>query len=203
MNGEDLPRDHGYPVRAVVPGVVGARNVKWLARVVTSKDESSSFWQQNDYKGFSPSVNWDNVDYKTAPAIQELPVQSAICEPKHGAVVKNDQGAFIVQGYAWSGGGKGIVRVDVSYDGGKTWQVANLQPPNQERGKVWAWTKFKTVIALPENYAGPLDLCCRAVDDSYNTQPDSLAPVWNLRGVLNNAWHHVCVSVVPPDYTTA
>jgi hypothetical protein len=56
-----------FPLRAVVPGVVGARNVKWLAGVVLSQDESSSFWQQNDYKGFSPSVNWDNVDYKTAP----------------------------------------------------------------------------------------------------------------------------------------
>lgn len=50
MNGQPLPRDHGAPLRAVVPGVVGARNVKWLGRVVLSQHESDSHWQQNDYK---------------------------------------------------------------------------------------------------------------------------------------------------------
>ncbi|KAJ8259592.1 hypothetical protein GJAV_G00171200 [Gymnothorax javanicus] len=55
MNGEELPADHGFPVRVVVPGTVGARNVKWLGKVVLSEEESSSHWQQNDYKGFSPA----------------------------------------------------------------------------------------------------------------------------------------------------
>ncbi len=50
MNGKELPRDHGYPLRAVVPGVVGARNVKWLASVKVSHQESPSHWQQLDYK---------------------------------------------------------------------------------------------------------------------------------------------------------
>lgn len=50
MNGEPLPRDHGYPVRAVAPGIVGARNVKWVTKVVASESESDSHWQQNDYK---------------------------------------------------------------------------------------------------------------------------------------------------------
>lgn len=51
MNGQPLPKDHGFPVRAVVPGVVGARNVKWLGRIQLSSSESNSHWQQNDYKG--------------------------------------------------------------------------------------------------------------------------------------------------------
>ena len=63
MNGARLPRDHGFPVRVVVPGVVGARNVKWLNRIVISAEESQSHWQQSDYKGFSPSVDWSNVDW--------------------------------------------------------------------------------------------------------------------------------------------
>lgn len=50
MNGEPLPKDHGAPLRVIVPGVVGARNVKWLGRVVLSDRESDSHWQQNDYK---------------------------------------------------------------------------------------------------------------------------------------------------------
>eukprot|EP00953_Heterococcus_sp_UTEX-ZZ885_P038752 19888-Heterococcus_DN1.PRE.1 len=50
MNGEPLPADHGYPVRAVVPGVVGARSVKWLGKVIASAKESENHWQQKDYK---------------------------------------------------------------------------------------------------------------------------------------------------------
>ena len=44
MNGEDIPLDHGYPLRAIVPGVVGARNVKWLTEIYASADESTSLW---------------------------------------------------------------------------------------------------------------------------------------------------------------
>ena len=68
--GRELPADHGYPVRLVAPGITGARSVKWLRRVVASRVESSSHWQQKDYKGFNPSVDWDTVDWSSAPAIQ-------------------------------------------------------------------------------------------------------------------------------------
>ena len=84
MNGRAIPLDHGFPVRAVIPGVVGARNVKWLSKVVASKNESTSHWQQNDYKGFCPSVDWDTVDFTSSPAIQEQPVTSGICSPRDG-----------------------------------------------------------------------------------------------------------------------
>ncbi len=54
----------------MAPGVTGARSVKWVSRVVASKEESGSHWQQKDYKSFSPSVGWDEVDWSSAPAIQ-------------------------------------------------------------------------------------------------------------------------------------
>ncbi|KAM4880863.1 sulfite oxidase, mitochondrial isoform 2-T2 [Sylvia borin] len=114
MNGQELPRDHGFPLRVVVPGVVGARSVKWLRSVEVSPSESPSHWQQKDYKGFCPSVDWDSVDFGKAPAIQELPVQSAITEPRPGAAVP--AGELTVKGYAWSGGGREVIRVDVSLD---------------------------------------------------------------------------------------
>ncbi|XP_035242614.1 sulfite oxidase, mitochondrial [Anguilla anguilla] len=218
MNGEELPADHGFPVRAVVPGTVGARNVKWLGRIVLSAEESASHWQQNDYKGFAPCTDWDTVDFKSAPAIQELPVQSAITQPTEGGVVERSAEEVTVKGYAWSGGGREVVRVDVSLDGGRTWQVARLRggeveveeegegdgeegeerrsvsPPPPPPGRAWAWKLWELTAPLPED-ARELEIVCKAVDSSYNVQPDSVGPIWNLRGVLSNAWHRVRVTV--------
>ena len=71
-----LTRDHGFPVRAVVPGVVGARNVKWLSRVEVSEEESESHHQRADYKGFNPSVDWGSVNWDGAESIQDMPVRN-------------------------------------------------------------------------------------------------------------------------------
>ena len=194
MNGEEIPRDHGYPLRAIIPGTVGARNVKWLTRVVASEKEYDGFWQQRDYKGFSPCIDWNNVDFSTAPAIQELPVQSLICTPQEGTSVDVEREELHVSGIAWSGGGRGVVRVDVSADGGKTWQVANLGSRNDQKGgRAWAWTLWEATVPLPSK--GDTELVCKAVDTSYNVQPDTSGPIWNLRGCLSNAWHRVHVHV--------
>nr|XP_061814154.1 sulfite oxidase-like [Nerophis lumbriciformis] len=202
MNGEPLPADHGFPVRVVVPGTVGARNVKWLSKITVSVEESGSHWQQNDYKGFSPTTDWDTVDFKSAPAIQELPVQSAITVPAQGASVPRADEEVTVKGYAWSGGGREVVRVDVSLDGGKTWQVARLRSgdsgetlePPPPPGRAWAWKLWELTAPLPPD-ARQLEIVCKAVDNSYNMQPDTVAPIWNLRGVLSNAWHRVKVTI--------
>lgn len=195
MNGEPIPRDHGYPVRVIVPGVVGARNVKWLGRIVVSKNESDAHWQQNDYKGFAPNVDWDTVDFKKSPAIQELPVISAICEPSEGESVKVKNGKVKVKGYAWSGGGRKIVRVDVSSDGGKNWQAADVLESDEARHPwAWGWTIWSAEVPIPR---GELEaqLCVKAVDSQYNTQPENFENIWNLRGVLANAYHRVNVKL--------
>ena len=199
MNGKEIPRDHGYPVRAIIPGVVGARNVKWVNKVVVSKDESPCHWQRNDYKGFNPTVDWDTVDFTSAPAIQDLPVTSSITEPANGTSVPADEEQITVKGYAWSGGGRGIVRVDVSTDGGKTWPyVASLSEEKQKLNREWAWTLWEATVNVPKN-CEKFEVCCKAVDKSYNTQPDTVAPIWNLRGVLSNAWHRVHVNVTASE----
>ncbi|XP_028301843.1 sulfite oxidase, mitochondrial [Gouania willdenowi] len=202
MNGEDLPADHGFPLRVVVPGTVGARNVKWLGKIIVSAEESSSHWQQNDYKGFSPGTDWDTVDFKSAPAIQELPIQSAITTPADGSTIDRSQETVTVKGYAWSGGGREVVRVDVSLDGGKSWQVAQLQSsekglppgPSPPTGQAWAWKLWEIEAPLPPE-TQEVEIICKAVDNSYNMQPDSVPPIWNLRGVLSNAWHRVKVKI--------
>ena len=195
MNGKPLPRDHGYPLRVVAPGIVGARNVKWLCKIVASKDESPGHWQQNDYKGFSPNIDWHNVDFKSAPAIQELPVVSGICSPRNGNTVHESEEFVTVQGYAYSGGGRGIVRVDVSGDAGKTWHTATLTQADQQLDRMWSWTQWSVEVPIPETHNGSVEVCCKAVDSSYNTQPENVGPIWNLRGVLNNSWHRINLSV--------
>uniref|UniRef100_K3XA62 sulfite oxidase n=1 Tax=Globisporangium ultimum (strain ATCC 200006 / CBS 805.95 / DAOM BR144) TaxID=431595 RepID=K3XA62_GLOUD len=203
MNGEPIPRDHGYPLRVIVPGTVGARNVKFVHRIVLSNVESPSFWQQRDYRGFPPNVDYSQEDYwkYAGDSIQELPVQSAITEPKNGTTHVVDDGSessiVTVKGYAWSGGGRNIIRVDVSADGGMTWTpaVLNESGRRQKYNRAWAWTPWELDIEVPPGTKN-LDITCKAVDSSYNVQPDTIAPIWNMRGVLNNAWHRVGVEVV-------
>ncbi|KAI8915618.1 Oxidoreductase, molybdopterin-binding domain-containing protein [Gorgonomyces haynaldii] len=194
MNGEPIPRDHGYPLRAVVPGHVAARSVKWVSKIALSEDESQSHWQQQDYKGFNPSRTLENSDYSQSESIQELPVQSAVLDPQPGQTVRPLNGKLNVRGYAIAGGGRAINRVDVSVDGGKTWTDAQLMKPNQPRDKSWAWTQWEAQVSVPRDTT-ELDIVCKAVDSSYNTQPDTFNGIYNARGVLNSAWQHIKTSI--------
>ncbi|XP_011301327.1 sulfite oxidase [Fopius arisanus] len=196
MNGEPLPRDHGFPVRVIVPGVVGVRNVKWLARIIISKEESPSQFQRGDYKSFSPSTDWDTVDFSKAPAIQDMPVTSAICNISPGETVRLKNGKLNVKGYAWSGGGNKIIRVDLTADEGKTWHVAEhiQHDPQAKEGRHWAWSIWSGDIPVDPN-ASEVEIWAKAVDSSYNVQPESFNNIWNLRGLLSNAYHRVKVKV--------
>ena len=126
----------------------------------------------------------------------ELPVQSAIASPAAGATVDAADGELDVKGWAWAGGGRAVVRVDVSADGGATWHTASLgdgaqQPPL----RAWAWTLWECAVPLPAA-GGAVELAVRAVDAAGNAQPERPAPIWNLRGLNNNSWHRVGLQVV-------
>ena len=217
LNGEPIPREHGGPLRVVVPGVTGARQVKWVGKIIASPEQSSSLWQTKDYRVFPPSTEWNTVDFSdfgTSPPIMDMPVTSAICDPPQGHTLQPGQGSVTVKGYAWAGGGRGIARVDVSGDGGKTWTVADVieGPPDvsPSRNRSWGWTLWQAEVPvrLPQQQQQPevsspaspaeLELVCRAVDVAHNTQPESPLSHWNYRGLLANAWHRVKVKVPPP-----
>ncbi|KAK5107703.1 hypothetical protein LTR62_000897 [Meristemomyces frigidus] len=204
MNGQPLPRDHGFPLRALVPGHVAARSVKWLNKIVVSDEESSSQWQRRDYKCFGPNVSASDPDWNAAPAIQEVPVQSAItsvCHVKADKLKDSDlaEDSVVLQGYAFAGGGRHIVRVDVSPDEGRTWLQAHLQEDGAKIGafgspddrRAWAWRLWRVVVPVTQ-VSGKF--CIKAIDDSYNVQPDTFEPNYNFRGNLANAWHRVPVS---------
>lgn len=75
-----------------------SQNICLIDKICVSKQESQSQWQQGDYKGFSPSTNWDNVDFSKSPAIQEMPVTSAICDPQNSDIVEVKKGKIEVKG---------------------------------------------------------------------------------------------------------
>jgi len=202
MNGEILPPEHGFPIRVVVPGCVGVRNVKWISKITTSEEEAQGPWQRGiAYKGFSPSLRslsdfGGEEAIERVLSIQEMPVTSAIMEPKESSTVELDD--VTVKGFAWSGGGRGIVRVDVSIDGGKVWHTAELREGSEQHPcRAWAWTFWECDIEIPEFLRnGPIQICCKATDASYNAQPERAEPIWNLRGLNNNSWHTVSIKHV-------
>ena len=198
MNGKPLPRDHGAPLRVVVPGVTAARSVKWLTRIALSEEEHESHFQRKDYRTFAPGVDWDSVDWDASPSIVETNVNSAIVEPADGSKLADgpylrSEGtdALTVKGWAFSGGGRGIQRVDVSLDGGRSWTPAQTleRVPGDgdgfELGPAWCWTLWTAEdVRLPEGFkgTGEVEILARAVDSACNVQPEKPGPIWNLRG---------------------
>ena len=166
-------------------------------------------------QGFGPSVHsLEGIDVESIPSLQEQPVQSSITLPTSSASGGSSGGASVpagepltVKGYAYSGGGRGIVRVDVSIDNGATWKTATLLngtslpnlegPDKQPIDRAWAWTFWECDFDIPDDAVGQkLTIISKATDASYNVQPDSVDGVWNLRGINNNAWQRVAAEVV-------
>lgn len=201
MNGKPLLRDHGFPLRALVPGTVAARSVKWLNKIIISEEESASQWQQRDYKCFGPNEG-GNPDWGSAVAIQETPVQSALT--KVDKVTTNrlqnsdlarvyglEEESVILRGYAFAGAGRRIVRVDVSPDDGRTWQQAQFEAAQEKGHRSWSWRQWS--LAVPIRLLSG-NICVKATDEGYNTQPETFGPYYNFRGNLANSWHRVPIS---------
>lgn len=214
MNDMPLPPDHGFPVRVVVPGTVAARCVKWVNRIVISDEESSTSWQRRDYKCFGPN-EVQNLDWDKYKSIQEMPVTSAITRARVKSTARDagtagvaaregnaqtEGGLVELEGYAYSGGGREVQRVDVSLDGGKTWgQATFLDDSSQEAGsKKWCWKRWTYSSTLPDNHDSPTKtttFVVKATDEAYNTQPQCYKSIYNLRGNLATAWHRLEVDV--------
>ncbi|KAE8652262.1 hypothetical protein Csa_022470 [Cucumis sativus] len=196
MNGEPLNRDHGYPLRVIVPGVIGARSVKWLDSISINAEESQGFFMQKDYKMFPPSVDWSNIDWSARRPQMDFPVQCAICSLEDVDRIK--PGKVTVSGYAVAGGGRGIERVDISIDGGKNWieatryqKIGVAYVADSLSSYKWAWVFFEITVDIQRN----TEIVAKAVDSAANVQPEKVEEIWNVRGILNNSWHRVQVGV--------
>lgn len=182
MNGETLQPVHGFPLRMVVPGYIGARSVKWLREIRVSKEPSHNYFQRHAYRLFPPDVNADNVDWEQGLMLGPMALNSAICS------VGVKGGVAEVRGYAVAGGGRQIARVDVSADGGANWQPAELEGA----ARPGSWRLWQARVQLE---AGEHEIVARAVDTAGNAQPANFETIWNFKGYAANAWQRQTILI--------
>jgi len=159
MNGNDLPPEHGFPLRAVVPGWYAVASVKWLQRIIVTSQPFTGYYQTLDY------AYWKRRgDTAELSPVAELQVKAEIARPSQGETVPANSSVRIY-GAAWANGNE-IVRVEVSTDGGSTWKEATLL--GESKPNAWRFWEFnwKTPTA-----PGKQTLIARATDSVGQTQP--------------------------------
>ena len=148
MNGETLPQAHGYPIRAVVPGLYGIKNVKWITEIEVVDHDYKGYWQQR---------GWTDKG--------EIRIVSRIDNPGHYQEIKGRE--HTVRGLAF-GGADGISRVELSTDGGKRWNPVGLDPPLSP----YTWVIWKYPWEIPS--PGAYTLVVRAWDKKGRMQSAKL-----------------------------
>jgi len=159
MNGKDLPPEHGFPVRAIVPGWYAMASIKWLQRIIVSSEPFTGYYQTLDY------AYWKRRgDIAELSPIAELQVKAEIAWPAQGETVPANSSVRI-RGAGWAAGNE-IVGVEVSTDGGSTWKEATLL--GEMKPHAWRFWEFdwKTPSA-----PGKRTLVARATDSLGQTQP--------------------------------
>ena len=149
MNGEELPPDHGFPARIVVPGWIGVASIKWVGSIEVSSTPLSSPWNTKWYRGLSTQ-----------------PVKSAF-ELPWDARLTPERRTIELHGRSWSGGAP-IRRVEVSTDGGASWERAHVRGPNRPYG----WARWTFPWRSPE--PGAHQVLARATDRDGLTQPETV-----------------------------
>ena len=184
LNGAPLPPQHGYPLRLLVPGWYGMTNVKWLSQITVLDEPFTGYQQARGYRlrqeADEPGVPLDRI-YPRAlmvpPGIPDFMSRERTVE----------RGAHTITGRAWSGHAP-VASVEVSVDGGATWETAALD--DDSLGE-WAWRGFSYEWQATE--PGRRTLCCRARDEAGNEQPAETP--WNVGGYANNSVQRVVVNV--------
>ena len=164
MNGRDLRPDHGYPVRAIVPGHFGMASVKWLTRIEAVYEPFQGYWQTSDY-GY-----WDYFDgMPVRRALGEMQLKSEIFRPRVYETVPANQ-VYQVFGAAWTGESE-VTEVALSTDGGRNWIDAKFLDAVQR----YAWRRWTCDWLTPKR-SGKYTLLARAKDARGCAQPDHHDP---------------------------
>lgn len=164
MNGQELPLQHGYPMRAIVPGHYGMASVKWLTHIEAVTMPFQGFWQTSDY------AYWARSNGKPVrQALGEMELKSEIIRPLASeTLVPNERYAIV--GIAWSGASE-VQEVCVSTDGGDTWSEATFLDP----ARPYAWRRW-TFDWLTPRASGRYSLLSRATAADGEVQPERRDP---------------------------
>lgn len=158
MNGEKLPLNHGFPVRAIVPGWYGMDSVKWLRGIELLSTEAPPQDYVRQVKSF--------FGVRAAGPVTAMQVKSVFTRPQEGAILMKRR--FMVRGVAWAGENR-VSQVQVSVDGARTWLPATLAGG----AAAYAWTPWSFEWKIPR--AGDYSLTVRAKDDKGREQPPERA----------------------------
>ena len=172
QNGEMLRPEQGYPVRLLLPGYEGNMSVKWLRRLKIGDQPFHTREETSKYTDLMP-------DGTSLQFTFEMDVKSLITSPSAGQKL-SERGFVEITGLAWSGHGK-VSKVEVSTDGGRSWQVAQLDGPVLPRAVTrfrlpWRWDGSETILQS------------RAIDETGQVQPTRAALI-PQRG-LNSFYHY-------------
>ena len=159
MNGQELPAQHGYPVRAIVPGHYGMASVKWLTHIEAVTTPFLGYWQTSDYAYWARS-NGEPV----RQALGAMEPKSEIVRPRALEIVRPNE-RYVVLGIAWSGETE-ITQVGVSTDGGDTWSEATFLDPARR----YAWRRWSFDWLTPRT-PGRYSLLSRAAAADGSIQP--------------------------------
>lgn len=172
MNGDPLLPEHGYPLRTVVPGYIGARSVKWLANIVVSDRPSPNYFVQDVYK-----VVLDEAPESTANAepIMEYALNSAVADVRRVGTNLRLTGYALPQGSI----GNAVERVEVRAGGSRSWTPATITTPTIPN----AWALWNATLPA----AGVERVTVRAADRAGNAQPESQP--FNIKGYQFNSYH--------------
>ena len=181
-NGVDLPPQHGFPLRLLVPGWYGMASVKWLTRIEVV-DSPFDGPQMRAYR------LRQTADEEGEPLTRILP-RALVVPPGFPDFMSRRRvlrpGLHVLEGRAWSGWAP-VRRVEVTVDGGRTWSDAELGPPVSE----WTWRRWTLTWEVRD--PGSYVVQARATDDSGRTQP--LDQPWNRGGFANGSPQRVEVTV--------
>ncbi|NIU43765.1 MAG: molybdopterin-dependent oxidoreductase [Nitrospinaceae bacterium] len=146
MNGEPLPLDHGYPLRVLIPGLYGIKQVKWITEIEVSNKSHTGYWQKQ---------NWASDG--------KVKVISRIDFPRHGQRLRTAR--TTLRGIAFAGD-RGIQYVQVSIDGERTWSLARLEKPPSS----YSWVFWSLPVRFPKS--GRYSIAVRAADQYSGVQFD-------------------------------
>jgi DMSO/TMAO reductase YedYZ molybdopterin-dependent catalytic subunit len=167
MNGEDLPPEHGFPLRAIVPGWYAMASIKWLQRIIVTDRPFTGYYQTIDY------AYWQRTEYAhwqrgeqiaELTPLTEMQVKAEIARPAEGEIVRANS-IVCVRGTAWACDAE-IAKVELSADGGATWNDAKLLGESNPN----AWRLWEFNWQTPSQ-PGKQTLIARAADSLGRTQP--------------------------------